>query len=309
MQDHHSVSVYDHDHQVVDTVTTHVAEGLAAGERVVVIISADHAAELERSVPARGVALAQTRAEGRLVVLDAASTLAGFMDDGIPDPDRFVDTVGGVLADVGADGTPVRAFGEMVALLWEEGNIAGAVRLEELWNELAQVHVFSLLCAYPSRAFATTALRDLKRVCALHDAVEATYAVGPPTDGRDTAGSAVFVPVPQAVAAARRFVSAVLESWGEQELLADAAVVTSELATNAVRHAASPFRAAVDRSRSGVRISITDVEPGRISAGAATHADLNGRGVAIVDALASRWGCDPAPDGKVVWAELRAGAA
>lgn len=307
MQDQHAVHFYDHDHQVVDTLTTLVEEGLSRGERVVLIATAEHADELDRSALVRGVSLSEGRLDGRIVVLDAARSLAAFMVDGAPDPDLFRLSVGGVIADAGADGTPVRAFGEMVALLWDQGNVAGALRLEELWNQLAETHAFSLLCAYPQSALDRATLGDVDRVCGLHGDVHAAYAASElSADGHGAAKSAVFVPVPQAVAAARRFVTLVLESWGERDLLADAALITSELATNAVRHAVSPFRTVVDRSRAGVRISIADLEPGEVAAGTADPTALAGRGVAIVEALASQWGCYPAPDGKVVWAELHA---
>lgn len=48
---------------------------------------------------------------------------------------------------------PVRIFGEMVAVLWAEGKTRTAIRLEELWDELATRHAFSLLCAYPMSAY------------------------------------------------------------------------------------------------------------------------------------------------------------
>ena len=61
--------------------------------------------------------------------------------------------MGGVISSVTDGRAPVRAFGEMVALLWAEGNYAGAIRLEELWNELQKSHSFSLFCAYPMHSF------------------------------------------------------------------------------------------------------------------------------------------------------------
>lgn len=60
----------------------------------------------------------------------------------------------------------VRAYGEMVALLWDEGNATGALRLEELWDELQRETEFSLLCAYPEDALGGEA--DCARVHAAH---------------------------------------------------------------------------------------------------------------------------------------------
>jgi hypothetical protein len=134
-------------------------------------------------------------------------------------------------------------------------------------------------------------------------------SAGPQQDGvRDdyVSGvvSGVFVPVPSAVAAARRFVTAVLRSWGQDDLVWDAALVTSELATNAVGHGDSPFRASVVRTEGVVRIGIEDIGPGWPQERASTHDLSTGRGVAIVAALAERTGCDVLPVSKLAWAEF-----
>lgn len=61
--------------------------------------------------------------------------------------------IGNVIASVTDGRSRVRAFGEMVALLWAEGNHGGAIRLEELWNDLQNSHSFALFCAYPMNGF------------------------------------------------------------------------------------------------------------------------------------------------------------
>jgi anti-sigma regulatory factor (Ser/Thr protein kinase) len=107
------------------------------------------------------------------------------------------------------------------------------------------------------------------------------------------------------VPAARRFVAGVLKSWGEDALLSDAALITSELATNAVEHAGSPFRVCLRRADTAVRIAIEDVGPAQPQERTTTPDDCSGRGVAIVKKLATQWGCDVVADAKLVWAELR----
>ncbi|HEX9967459.1 MAG TPA: ATP-binding protein, partial [Solirubrobacterales bacterium] len=87
------------------------------------------------------------------IVLDAAETLSRFMVDGWPDEQRFADVLGNVVRRAQNGSRRVRAFGEMVALLWAEGKHDAALRLEELWNDLARTHAFSLLCAYPMAGF------------------------------------------------------------------------------------------------------------------------------------------------------------
>jgi two-component sensor histidine kinase len=89
-------------------------------------------------------------------------------------------------------------------------------------------------------------------------------------------------------------------------LIDDALIVITELAANAVVHACSPFSVSIRGEGSTVRILVRD----RSSVVPAIPEDSltrpSGRGLRLISALASRWGVDPAPDGKAVWAELAA---
>ncbi|MGZ4468633.1 MAG: MEDS domain-containing protein [Nocardioidaceae bacterium] len=301
---------YDHDDEAVTAVARYVEEGLGSGERVVVIATAGHRAGLDAALIAHGTDAGRARSSGRFVCLDAAETLSAFMVGGSPDPALFVSSVGSVIKAARADGSRVRAFGEMVAVLWDEGNVAGAISLESMWNDLARDQQFFLLCAYPTAGFGAARLGDVRQVCELHSELLApsNYAVPwPPASGTDRGQHCeLFVPVPEAVGAVRQFVRLVLEGWGEHELVSDATLVTSEMATNAVRHADSPFRAFVGRSAGVIRIAVEDAGGGRAEQRLAAPDDLGGRGIEIVGAVAHRWGCDPLPGGKIVWAELLA---
>lgn len=123
---------------------------------------------------------------GRLTVLDAFEILSAFMREGRPDPTRFRDTPGPVLADarLRSARTTVRAFGEMVDLLWSEGNADGALQLEHLWNDLADTHGFSLLCAYSMRNFSREShALVLQSICAHHAHVIPTESYTQANDG------------------------------------------------------------------------------------------------------------------------------
>ncbi len=87
-----------------------------------------------------------------------------------PAPERFEDVVGGVLERASLGGCrPVRAFGEMVSLLWADGRRDAAIHLEELWNAIARKHPLSLLCAYPMTGFGGDADGPLlSRICGEH---------------------------------------------------------------------------------------------------------------------------------------------
>lgn len=300
----HEVFFYDLDGELNSAVAEYVGAGLSAGEPVIVVATAAHRAAIEATLSHDGVNVSRARATGRFVALDAAETLDSFMVHGLPEVNRFARVAGAML-----DAAPgLRAFGEMVALLWHQGNVSGAMALETLWNDLAEDRQFSLLCSYPAAVLHSAELRDVNRMSHLHSAVHPPSSYGSEiTSGREDAAattSRVFVGVPEAVAASRRFVADTLTSWGQDHLVGDGALIVSELATNAVIHGGSPFRATVERGARVVRIAVEDVGPGVPHSRRMPDDALSGRGVAIVEELAHRWGCDLTHGGKVFWAEL-----
>lgn len=269
----HVVQFYEADAELVGRA----GEYLKAAEASVVIATEAHRDALAAEVPD----------PDEIVWLDAQATLGRITRDGAVDPAAFSDVVGGVIRTATADGRPVRAFGEMVALLWQRGDLAGALALETLWNELLAAVPFSLYCAYQSVADAD----DFARICHAHTALEATWEF--PAD--ITAASE-----------ARRRLAATLARLGHPTaLLEDARVVVTELATNAVRHAGSAFAVSIDDDGARVRIGVRDRSRAMPAPQEPSVHRLSGRGLVLVSALASRWGVDPRPDGKVVWAELR----
>lgn len=303
----HAVTFYDHDREVVDQVARFVADGIHQQGLAIVVATPEHRTALVQALLASGLDPDDAPVAGRLVMLDARTTLDNIMTDAGPDPDRFAATVERIVRDAGTDGAPVRVFGEMIGMLWADGDIEGAIALEAMWNGLLDRVDFVLLCAYSSLILETGGLTEIHAVCGQHSNVQ------PPPRytalGVDQPGSSrVYLPVPEAVASSRRFVIAELERLGVGHLGHDAAVIVSELATNAVLHARSPFRVSVDEAVGVVCISVQDVVEGFAAqrVGETGEHPLDGRGIAIIEALARRWGCDTLRDGKVVWAELAA---
>jgi anti-sigma regulatory factor (Ser/Thr protein kinase) len=305
----HTVLYYDDEARVLDLVAHYVAAGLDAGDRVLVALRGSRLPSLERLLHPR-LDVVGARDEGRLHLFDAARTLDLFMVDGSPDPDLFRTHVAAHVTQPLHDGTPVRVMGEMVAVLWDEGNVAGAIELEALWTDLFERVPFDLLCAYPASALTGTSLVDIGRVCHLHSSVrppagyESGESAAVASDHRSDVRTAVFLPVVESVPATRGFVTGVLRSWNLTDQIWEASLVASELANNAIRHGASPFRVLVARTAHGARIGIQDVAPGRPMPRSATHDDIDGRGMTIVSALSEGWGCEQLTDGKFTWAEL-----
>ena len=94
-----------------------------------------------------------------------------FLRDGWPDEERFFRLVRGLLSCARRDGRKVRAFGEMVALMWARGQQTATVRLEQLWHRLCADEHFSLLCAYPRAGFTQDASSSISEICAAHSKV------------------------------------------------------------------------------------------------------------------------------------------
>jgi len=150
----HFVQFYEKDIFLLDSLSAFVSTGLAAGDVCIVIATKAHREGLEELLKARGVDLAAAHTRGEYLSLDAAETLSKFMVDGLPEPERFAEVVGSVLMRAAKSRHHVRIFGDMVALLWTEGNQAAAIYLEELWNDLHhKTYPFSLFCAYSMHSF------------------------------------------------------------------------------------------------------------------------------------------------------------
>jgi hypothetical protein len=151
----HVVQLYGTDDRLLTkNVARFLSEGLRRGDGILVIATPEHRMTLTRELREdRGYSKAVL--EGRLVFLDAAATLARFMVDGTPNPELFRSVIGEALAGVRSRAvhTGVRAYGEMVGLLWQAGEYPAASRLEELWNELLRQGDVCLFCAYPIDVF------------------------------------------------------------------------------------------------------------------------------------------------------------
>lgn len=104
---------------------------------------------------------------------------------------------------------------------------------------------------------------------------------------------------------ARLFVTHWARMWGYRTLIPAAALLTSELATNAVVHAAELFEVEVTNTGHGIHVTVTDPSDAPVTMRAAAEVREDGRGLRVVDAVASTWGVDPREgSGKTVWFEL-----
>lgn len=175
----HVVQFYEDDAFLVERLSEFVAAGAAAGEGVVVIATAPHREATLASLDSRGVDAGLLVKSGRLVMLDARETLRQLCFNGEPNEERFGRVIG-VLLDRLMAGGRVRAFGEMVALLWEDGKPDAAIKLEEIWSRCCERGGLEVFCAYPMRAFrAARAAPQFERVCRVHSRVRPAESFWP----------------------------------------------------------------------------------------------------------------------------------
>ncbi len=183
----HLVELYETDAFLVDSVTRFLLPALRSDRSAIVVATAEHREEFARALADGGVDVEHAIREGRYLALDAAETLASFMVHGRPHEHRFREQIGGLIGRMAIDGRRVNVYGEMVALLWADGDVASAIALEDLWNRLATVRSFDLLCAYPMSTFDDEGSAEaFKRMCEQHTSVIPAegYSLLPDAEGQ-----------------------------------------------------------------------------------------------------------------------------
>lgn len=184
----HFVQFYETDEFLIDALCDYIETGLRMGEACVVIATPAHRESLEARLVAKGLDLVAARAQNAYITLDAAETLALLLLDGLPDEACFVDAIAPVIERAAQGQRHVRAFGEMVELLWKAGKPSAAILLEELWNVLpGKTQPFSLFCAYAIQGFSNEAYGvQFGEICRQHSHVipDESYSVLTSADER-----------------------------------------------------------------------------------------------------------------------------
>ena len=170
LQPGHVVQFYDREQSMIDKVARRTARALRSAVPCVLVATGTHLQQFEQRMRELAFPLDELRLHHRYIALDAAEMLGGFMDGLSPDRKKFHENVGTVVREAAALSATglVSIFGEMVALLCQTGNAAGAIALEELWNELADRYSFSLFCAYPLELFGVHSVGTVSSICEQH---------------------------------------------------------------------------------------------------------------------------------------------
>jgi KaiC/GvpD/RAD55 family RecA-like ATPase len=166
----HAVRFYQNRDSLARIVGHFLGEGFIDGLPAIVIATPEHREAIRDVLTTRFFDVSRLEATGNLIMADARALLETFMVDGMPDPTRFQNEVTPLIEKAcrGREDCVVRAYGEMVDILWKAGDTVAAVRLERLWNQLAGTHSFALLCGYSMGHFYKGSAHDDVRALHTH---------------------------------------------------------------------------------------------------------------------------------------------
>ncbi len=111
-------------------------------------------------------------------------------------------------------------------------------------------------------------------------------------------------PEPESATRARRLAREQLESLCRPDALETVALLVTELVTNAILHARTPLHLEIEANEDHVRLCVQDSSDRQPERRTYASDAVTGRGLALVEHLASSWGVDVTPSGKVVWCEI-----
>lgn len=175
-QETHLVQLYSDDNLLLDVLCRFIGGAIAVGDAGVVIATKAHHEGLSARLEARGLGTAKAIGQRRYLPVDAEDLLARIMVNGQVNETRFTEIIGDLLTRArnatDCKDSRIAVFGELVALLWADGKPQDAIRVEQLWNDLARDHYFSLLCAYPITGFEDDRhIEPFLKMCAQHSGV------------------------------------------------------------------------------------------------------------------------------------------
>ncbi len=169
----HAAQFYFDDQVLVRFTSEFLISALLAGDSAVILATASHQRAIAEKLSARGIDAAHYADEGRYVAIDADEALAEYLSAGENAITRFRRRMLGVLTDVNraatVDNPRAMVFGELVLLFWQRRAPAAVLALEQLWEDLAAEHSFSLFCGYSIRDFADAGSENhFFQICAAH---------------------------------------------------------------------------------------------------------------------------------------------
>lgn len=301
----HLVNFYDADDDVIAGASAFLAEGLREGEVVMALATEPHRHAIAEILQRDGLDVESLEDDGLYVPLDAATVMRSFIVDGTVDRELARQAVLPFLLAAAAKRRPMRAFGEVVSMLLQSGQLDDALVIEHVRKELAADFSCSLYCAYPARlVHETQSLHALDELCAHHTEV-VTPASYHSTMAEASAPISVaaqsFLPVCDSVSAARNFVVSSLRGSDANEFLVGTVAVSAvQLLSHLQHNNPRPFRLGLTPLPNGVRVQIEHLVD------VSDEASPNISGFRLLDRVTKEWGADRTHDTRVLWAVFSA---
>ncbi|MGH8317711.1 MAG: MEDS domain-containing protein [Steroidobacteraceae bacterium] len=146
----HIVQLYQ-DQQFLNRAVCRFAAGaIANGEGVILVPTAAHWEAFRPRLEAEGVDVKDAQGSGQLTVVDADELLPRFMKDAMPEAPVFLGLAGDVIGKARGEAQypRIRWWGEMVNVLWEQGNVTGSMNLEDQFDRLAKHQEIAIFCSF-----------------------------------------------------------------------------------------------------------------------------------------------------------------
>ncbi|OSZ76868.1 hypothetical protein CAP36_10555 [Chitinophagaceae bacterium IBVUCB2] len=167
----HIIQIYENDKVFLDSLEGFIGSGLIAGDGIIIIATPEHVEAIENRLKNQGFDMNILKSEGKYIALDAAEMLAKFMVNNWPDEKLFDELITALFKQAHQHNQKIRAFGEMVAMLWEKGLNGATVHLECLWNKVHEKEDFTLFCAYPKIGFTQNINTSIETICCEHSKI------------------------------------------------------------------------------------------------------------------------------------------
>jgi hypothetical protein len=164
----HLVHIYEHEETFLNLLEGFVIAGINNLECVIIIATESHLNALNNRLKAQGFNINSLCQDQQYIPLDANATLSKFMVNGWPDEKLFNTSIAQIVKLAHDRNRQIRAFGEMVTVLWSKGLNGATVHLETLWNRFCASQPFSLFCAYPKAGFTQSPADSLHKICCAH---------------------------------------------------------------------------------------------------------------------------------------------
>jgi DNA-binding NarL/FixJ family response regulator len=172
----HEAGFYSDDQRLIENLAQLIGAALKAGNAAIVVATESHRERLLPRLQAYGLEIRSAIEQGRFIALDAANAVSMFMRNDLPDPGLFLQVADSLIttaagSSAGAHSRRVVLCGECDPPLWTLGKGEAAIRLEQLWNQIAARYDVDILCAYSLRSHGLMESHLFGRICAEHSAV------------------------------------------------------------------------------------------------------------------------------------------